>query len=97
MKNKPDDRARFAKARKNAGYRTAHALAEATGVRASTIYNFESGRKGSLSITDLLKICEATKVPISEFVPEVLNHLPDTYVDVNAFTASLTTMIKEHY
>jgi len=72
---------RFAKIRKSAGFKNTHALAKVSGISHASIANFESGRRPSMDIQDLLKYCEATGRPITEFYPEIEKYLPsDEYL-----------------
>ena len=86
---------RFAKIRKESGYRTARELATVAGVSLAVIANFESGRKPRMDVYELLKYCQITGRPITDFVPEIEEHLPETYVDINQFTETLIKLIKE--
>lgn len=94
-KNSNEFGRRFAKVRKQAGFRNTVELEEVTGISHASISNFESGRRPTLDVYELLKICQATGRPITDFVPEVFEHLPETYVDVNQFTETLIKLIKE--
>lgn len=94
-KNSNEFGRRFAKVRKQAGFSNTHELEKVTGISHATFSNFESGRRSTIDVYELLKVCRATGRPITDFVPEVIEHLPETYVDVNQFTETLIKLIKE--
>lgn len=68
MTNKPTRAIgeRIARYRREAGFRTVEALVEAIGnplVTTSTVQNIEAGRKADVSVTYLLEIARAVRVP----------------------------------
>lgn len=68
-KNPPAEH--FAKLRKERGFRSAEALAEASGLTRQMITNFETGRKAEFSIQELVALCRAMKVPPHAIFPEL--------------------------
>lgn len=84
---------RFAKVRKSAGFSSAQALANKMGIQPTYLQNFESGRKAGFDIYVLLEACRATGKPITEFVPEIAEYLPNNLVDADKFFAEVRSKL----
>lgn len=84
---------RFAKVRRSAGFRSARGLADKMGIKPTYLYNFESGRKANFDVYVLLDACRATGKPITEFVPEIMDYLPDTLVDSDKLLAEIQSKL----
>lgn len=71
---------RFVRLRKQAGFKSSLELSRAIGISHPILANAESGRKKGLThgltLDVLIRVCEATKQPITAFVPELAEYLP---------------------
>ena len=94
VRNKSKFAKRFADVRRSAGFRNAADLANKMGIKPTYLQNIESGRKANFDVYVLLEACRATGKPITEFIPEIVDYLPENLVDSDKFFAEIRSKLK---